>query len=172
MNKILVAKIGRTVGLKGFLKLHIISDFLEQFKDNAKFLGDEQDFIIKSFDSEKNLVLFKGYESLELAKTLVNKLLYKSEEESRKTCELKEGEFFYFDIISCELFEDGLKLGKVVDILETSANYLFLVRVDEALRPEFASEFYLPYADFYIDKVDIAAKKIHTKNALELLKSL
>ncbi|NPA50162.1 MAG: ribosome maturation factor RimM, partial [Epsilonproteobacteria bacterium] len=33
-DKILVAQIGRSVGLKGYLKLNIFSDFPEQFKKN------------------------------------------------------------------------------------------------------------------------------------------
>lgn len=38
---------------------------------------------------------------------------------------------FYFDILECEVFEEDKRLGKVVDILETGASYLFEIQSDE-----------------------------------------
>ena len=173
MNKILVAKIGKAVALKGFLRLHILSDFPYIFKKDNTFSSiDDRKFKIKSFDKERSLVLFEGYEDVNLARELTNLELYKSLEETRKECKLKKDEFFYFDIISCEVFEDGEKIGEVFDILQTSASYLFLVKTTKTIRANFAKEFYLPYVDFYIDSVDIKSKKIYAKNTLELLKSI
>lgn len=173
MNKILVAKIGKTVALRGYLRLHILSDFPYIFKKNSAFMSsDDRTLKIKNFDKEKSLVLFEGYEDVNLAKDLTNLELYQSLEDTKKYCKLNKDEFFYFDIISCEIFEDSLKLGKVIDILQTSASYLFLVQVDKSLGQDFATQFYLPYANFYIESVDIKSKKIYAKNALELLKSI
>ncbi|MBF7049289.1 16S rRNA processing protein RimM, partial [Campylobacter volucris] len=63
-----VAKLGKSVGLKGYLKLHNLSDFFEQFKRGAKFFDINQKiYTIKDFDQNKSLVLFENYENLDLA---------------------------------------------------------------------------------------------------------
>lgn len=154
---VLVAKLGRTVGVQGFVRLHNLSDFPEQFECGASFF-DKNSRVLKIKARNAQSVLFEGFESLECAKTLVNLELFQSVEKSRASCKLNEGEFFYFDIIGLEVFENGLLLGVVKDILP-AGNDLLLIKSDESLvKKGFASEFYLPYVDFYIKSVELGAK--------------
>lgn len=167
-----VAKLGRTVGLKGALRLHNLSDFLTQFKKGAVFYDNKgRKFTIKSFDSSASLVVFEGFESLESAKELVNTTLLRSIEETRKFCKLKKGEFFYFDIIGLEVFENGQRLGVVEDILENGAGVLLFLRTDEALLADYVKEFFIPYNDHFIVSVDLDSKKIISQNALAILEN-
>lgn len=153
----LVAKLGRTVGVQGFVRLHNLSDFPEQFECGASFF-DKNSRVLKIKARNAQSVLFEGFESLESAKTLVNLELFQSVEKSRASCKLNEGEFFYFDIIGLEVFENGLLLGVVKDILP-AGNDLLLIKSDESLvKKGFASEFYLPYVDFYVKSVELGAK--------------
>lgn len=154
---VLVAKLGRTVGVQGFVRLHNLSDFPEQFECGASFF-DKNSRVLKIKARNAQRVLFEGFESLECAKTLVNLELFQSVEKSRASCKLNEGEFFYFDIIGLEVFENGLLLGIVKDILP-AGNDLLLIKSDESLvKKGFASEFYLPYVDFYVKSVELGAK--------------
>lgn len=154
---VLVAKLGRTVGVQGFVRLHNISDFPEQFECGASFF-DKNSRVLKIKARNAQSVLFEGFESLESAKTLVNLELFQSVEKSRASCKLGDDEFFYFDIIGLEVFENGLLLGVVKDILP-AGNDLLLIKSDESLvKKGFASEFYLPYVDFYIKSVELGAK--------------
>lgn len=154
---VLVAKLGRTVGVQGFVRLHNLSDFPEQFECGASFF-DKNSRVLKIKARNAQSVLFEGFESLECAKTLVNLELFQSVEKSRASCKLNEGEFFYFDIIGLEVFENGLLLGIVKDILP-AGNDLLLIKSDESLvKKGFASEFYLPYVDFYVKSVELGAK--------------
>lgn len=154
---VLVAKLGRTVGVQGFVRLHNLSDFPEQFECGASFF-DKNLRVLKIKARNAQSVLFEGFESLECAKTLVNLELFQSVEKSRTSCKLNEGEFFYFDIIGLEVFENGLLLGVVKDIL-SAGNDLLLIKSDESLvKKGFASEFYLPYVDFYVKSVELGAK--------------
>lgn len=154
---VLVAKLGRTVGVQGFVRLHNLSDFPEQFECGASFF-DKNSRVLKIKARNAQSVLFEGFESLESAKTLVNLELFQSVEKSRASCKLNEGEFFYFDIIGLEVFENGFLLGVVKDILP-AGNDLLLIKSDESLvKKGFASEFYLPYVDFYIKSVELGAK--------------
>lgn len=153
----LVAKLGRTVGVQGFVRLHNLSDFPEQFECGASFF-DKSSRVLKIKARNAQSVLFEGFESLECAKTLVNLELFQSVEKSRASCKLGDDEFFYFDIIGLEVFENGLLLGVVKDILP-AGNYLLLIKSDESLvKKGFASEFYLPYVDFYVKSVELGAK--------------
>ncbi len=77
--------------------------------------------------------MFEGYENVEAAKQLINLILYQSIEATRQTCILKKDEFFYFDILKCEVFDDERRLGKVVDILEVGDSYLFEIQSDQEL---------------------------------------
>lgn len=153
----LVAKLGRTVGVYGFVRLHNLSDFPEQFECGASFF-DKNSRVLKIKARNAQSVLFEGFESLESAKTLVNLELFQSVEKSRASCKLGDDEFFYFDIIGLEVFENGLLLGVVKDILP-AGNDLLLIKSDESLvKKGFASEFYLPYVDFYVKSVELGAK--------------
>lgn len=154
---VLVAKLGRTVGVQGFVRLHNLSDFPEQFECGASFF-DKNSRVLKIKARNAQSVLFEGFESLESAKTLVNLELFQSVEKSRASCKLGDDEFFYFDIIGLEVFENGLLLGVVKDILP-AGNDLLLIKSDESLvKKGFASEFYLPYVDFYVKSVELGAK--------------
>lgn len=153
----LVAKLGRTVGVQGFVRLHNLSDFPEQFECGASFF-DKNSRVLKIKARNAQSVLFEGFESLESAKTLVNLELFQSVEKSRASCKLGDDEFFYFDIIGLEVFENRLLLGVVKDIL-SAGNDLLLIKSDESLvKKGFASEFYLPYVDFYVKSVELGAK--------------
>lgn len=191
---VLVAKLGRTIGIKGFVRLHNLSDFPEQFKRGASFFDENgREFIIKMRNGDT--VLFEGFEGIEKAKNLVNLSLFQSIKQSRKSCKLGKDEFFYFDIIGLKVLENGVLLGIVKDIIEAGVNHLLLIATDEKLaetdknlqdkandklsksnkKPATqrkVKEFYLPYVDFYVTKVDLANGQIRAQNALTLLESL
>ncbi|EEP3626604.1 16S rRNA processing protein RimM, partial [Campylobacter jejuni] len=103
-----VAKLGKTVGLKGYVKLHNLSDFSSQFKKDATFFikNTKEMLKIKHYNTSNSTVLFENYEDIEKAKKLTNLILFQSIEKSRQTCKLKKDEFFYFDILECEVFEE------------------------------------------------------------------
>ncbi|EAI8429539.1 ribosome maturation factor RimM [Campylobacter upsaliensis] len=163
---VLVAKIGRSVGLRGYLKLHNLSDFPSQFQKNLTFFTkNKRELVIKDYDKNRQSVLFYTYESLEKAKELVNLELYQSIEKTRELCKLKKDEFFYFDIIGCEVRDEQIILGQVQDILESGGGYLFEIKSDERLTAQgFSKIFFIPYIDKYILQIDIEKKQILCSN--------
>jgi len=168
-----VALLGKTVGLKGFVRLHNRGDFPDQFKKNTVFYDmDGSKLIVKNYNCANDTIVFYGFEDVDSAKTLTNKIIYTTKEETRKNCKLKKGEFFYFDIIGCEIYENNQRLGEVEDIDEVGANHLFLVKTDENLITKgLEKSFYIPYIDIYVEKVDVENKKIYTKNAILILEN-
>ncbi|MCH5336019.1 MAG: 16S rRNA processing protein RimM [Campylobacter sp.] len=167
-----VAKLGKTIGLKGYVKLHNLSDFPEQFKKNANFFCKDAKSVlkIKDYNLSNNTALFEGFESIKEAKKLTNLILYQSIEQSRKTCKLKKDEFFYFDILECEIIDSKQKLGKVIDILEVSNSYLFEISTDEKLvKQGLAKNFFVPYNDKFIKKIDTEKKLIECEDEAFLI---
>lgn len=168
-----VAKIGKTVGLKGDLKLHNRSDFPEQFKKKAKFLTQNKEILeIKTISKDKNLVCFLGFEDINEAQKLTNLTLYVSKEETRKNCKLEKDEFFWFDIIGLNIIEDELNLGKVIDIQTIANDDLLYIQTEQNLAKKgFSKNFYIPYKDNFIKEVSLDDEKIQVKNSFAILEN-
>lgn len=169
-NFVLVAKLGKTIGLNGFLKIHVLSDFPNQFKPNTSYFDKNKNILtIKQINRQNQTIQIVGYESVDLAKALVNLELFDTKENTRKRFKLKDGEFFYFDVIGKEVWEGEKKLGYVNDILEISNQFLFEVNTDESLVLNgFSKMFYIPYVDRYILKIQDC---IYTQNAMSILEN-
>ena len=172
MNELLqVARLGKTVGLKGGLRLYNLSDFPTQFKKGAKFLLENGEILeICSFNRENSVVVFKNYTDLDLAKVLINRTIFQTKEATKSGIKLKKGEFFYFDVLGLEICENGEVLGVVDDILEISSGYLFQVQTSESLvESGFAKIFFIPYIDKYVVKISILDRKIFPNYAKLIL---
>ena len=172
MQKVEVAKLGRAVGLKGEMKLHLLSDFPEQFKKGAKFKVNDKELVVEYYNQSRSVIKFLGINSPEEARKLTNKIIYSSIEETRESCKLEEDEYFWFDIIGCEVLEDGIRLGVVTDIQRFPAADYLLIKTDESLVEKGkAKSFLIPYIDKFIKDVNIDEKKIEVKEGLDILES-
>ncbi len=173
-DNIYVAKLGKAVGLKGHLRLFIDSDFPEQFKAGASFETNRKlQLKIKEYNSTRELVLFENYEDVETAKKLTNQQLFVTQEQTRDNCQLEENEFFWFDLMDCDVYENDLKLGKVNDIHRYPIDdYLEIKTSQELVDKELPAVFLLPHIfDRYILNVDITSKRIDVKDAYEILEN-
>lgn len=173
-NKIYVAKLGKAVGLKGHLRLFIDSDFPEQFKKNATFTTNRNLRLkVSEYNPNRELIKFENYDDVELAKKLTNQQLYVSIEDTKNNCNLEEGEYFWFDIIGCNIIEDGLLLGKVREIHRYPLDdYLEVITSKELVEKGLAKTFLIPYnKEIYIKNVDIDSKTIETIDCLAILEN-
>lgn len=172
MSKILVATIGKTSGFKGFLKLHLSSDFSEQFNKKMVWKTSFGELEIETYLADKSLIRFKGFESLETAKELVNTKIFSTEDESRELCELQDGEFFWFDIIGLSIFEDSVKLGDVIEIERIlDIDYLVIKTDEELVSQKLPKTFLIPYIDRYILDVKLEDQQIHVVGGRDLLEA-
>ena len=168
-----VAKLGRTVGLHGDVKLHISSDFPEQFTPGASFVTDKNLTVyIDNINAKHGTVHIEGYNSPEEAKRLVNVELYMTYEATIKQCRLEEGEFFWFDMVGCDIYENGSRLGEVIDIERIAAYDYLSIRTDNRLVEAGESKkFLLPYQKPFVINVDIENKRITASGALDILQA-
>ena len=171
MKKIPIAKLGKSHGLKGWQKIHFLTDFPEQFKPGSTFASDKSELIIEKVDLKKGLVKFKGVDTPEDAKKLTNRMLYTTEEKSREDIKLKKDEYFWFDIIGCDVYENGKKLGKVEDIERADVDYLIINTDENLLKEGYPKRFLIDFKR-HVKDVDVENKKIQSQGALEILESL
>lgn len=170
---LLVARIGRLVGLCGGLKLYILSDFPEIFKPHTLFhttLHSLPTLRISSFNKINNTVIFDGFTTRESATKLVNCELYSTLEESREMCGLQEGEFLWEELVGADVCDGEEKLGCVKEIERIGKVDYFVVRTNPTLIAQgFAKEFYIPYIEPYV--IQLTAQKILTRDTRALLET-
>ncbi|WP_104697988.1 MULTISPECIES: ribosome maturation factor RimM [unclassified Helicobacter] len=179
-NLIQVATLGRSVGVLGAMKCYLLTDFPEIFQKDLTFFAMPSLFTLsspkitltlKSFNLSRSLISFKEIASPEEAKRIVNFLLYSTTEDTKQYCKLQKDEFFWFDIIGCEIYEDEVTLGKVKDIQRIANTNYLIITTDKHLSKKFAKEFLIPYIDHFIITTDLKTKTIFTKNAKSILEA-
>ncbi len=172
MDRFLIAKVGKTVGLWGDLKLHLETDFPEQFQISKTFQSSSGVLEIVDINLSKGLVKFRGYETLESAKRLTNTKLYADEEQTREECELAEGQHFWFDLIGISIYEDEELLGTISDIQRMVGVDYLIIDTDQKLRESgMVKSFMIPYIPRYVIELDSVKKRLLTKDTKEILEA-
>jgi len=168
----LVAQVGRTIGLYGDLKLNLHTDFPEQFKVGVSYKSNRGELTISAIDLKRGIVRFVGYEGIDSAKRLTNTKLYADEDKTKEHCDLKEGEHFWFDVIGCQVMQDGDVLGVVKEIQRmANTDYIFIETDDIWVEKGFSKTFLLPYIKEYIEKTDPENKIVYAINAKDILEA-
>ena len=168
-----IATIGKTVGIKGDMKLHLYTDFPEQFKNNSSFfINPNERLTLVDVNLDKGLAKIDGIFTPEDAKKFTNKKLYATMEETRENCHLEKGEYFWFDLIGCKVVEDNIVLGKVIDIDRINAlNYLKIDTDEKLIEKKFAKTFLLPHNEPFVLDTDIKNKIITASGAMDILEA-
>ena len=171
-EKIAIATLGKTVGLKGEMKIHLDTDFPEQFKPKTTFSTNRGLLTVKRYDPIRGLISFEGYQNSTEAAKLVNQTLYTTLEESRKHCNIEDGELFWFDVIGMKVFQQGELLGEVTHIERMAGTDMVIVSTDPSLvKQGLAKTFLIPYNDRYIVDAQVDACLLNVQNAKEILEA-
>lgn len=129
-----VGKIVNTHGIKGEVRVISKTDFAEErYKPgNTLYLfmdgsNEPVEVTVNTHRLHKqfHLLQFKERQSLNEVEKLKNAIIKVPEEDLG---ELNEGEFYFHEIIGCEVFtEDGELIGKVKEILTPGANDVWVI---------------------------------------------
>lgn len=168
-----IATIGKAVGLGGDMKLHIKSDFPEQFVKGAKFfISKKRTIELSNVDLERSLIKIAGVNTPEDAKRFTNEKIYTTYEDTRKNIDLEDGQYFYFDIEDCKVYEEGQLLGIVDEVDRIGASDYLEIITDTALVEQgLPKSFLIPYQDHFVVSVDIEKKAIEVSGGLDILKA-
>lgn len=156
-----VGKIVNTHGIRGEVRVISTTDFPEERYAIGNqlylFLKEQTDpipLIVKSYRKHKNfdLLKFEGYDHINEVEGWKEGILKVPEEQLQS---LPEGEYYFYEIIGCEVFtEDGEKLGVVHEILTPGANDVWVVEGKNG------KEYLIPYIEDVVTKVDPKNKLI------------
>ena len=155
------------------MKFHDKSDFPEQFKVGSTFLINKKDTItLSDVNLERGLVKINNLSNPQDCKKFVNAKLYTTYEETRKTCHLEKGEYFFFDLEDCEVYEDGKLLGVVKEIDRIAiTNYLSIVTDESLVEKGLPKSFLVPFVEPFKVDVDIDKKIITLRGAMDILEA-
>lgn len=153
-----IGKIVNTHGIKGEVKVLRISDFDERFtpEQTVYVIKDDKPIELtiathrlhKGFD----LIQFKDYANINLVESFKGCKLKIREDQ---LTELEDHEFYYHEIIGCEVYtSDNTKLGKVKEILSPGANDVWVVK------RETGKDLLIPYIEDVVKQVNIETKRI------------
>lgn len=179
-NRIQIGKIGRTIGFDGSLRLFVQTDFPQSIATGKSYYTSHiahPSLRVESYEYLPNKdyakIRFYGIDTSEAAKALTNHILYTTIAQSRQDCTLGEDEFFWFDIIGCEIIESSEILGNVQDIERIGDTDYMLIATSPLLLKshKLPKTFLLPYIERFIIDTDITHKRIHTQNARDILEN-
>ncbi|WP_026906097.1 ribosome maturation factor RimM [Paucisalibacillus globulus] len=154
-----VGKIINTHGIRGDVKVLRVSDFEERFDiGNTLFLvtGNKvvTELIIDGHRIHKgfDLVHFKGLDNINDVEHFKGSSLKIPESQ---LSELEENEYYYHEIIGCEVFtSDGVSLGMVKEILSPGANDVWVVKQQKG------KDILIPYIEDVVVEINIELKRI------------
>ena len=161
MDLVTVARIGKTHGVKGFVRINSLSGEYDHFFEMSEGvavgkLGKQKRLEIETVKpfGDQVLIKFRGYDNPEDARTLSGS---EFRVDRRHASPLREDEYYISDLIGCELVSDGKKLASVIGVAETGqADLLEVKTVEGAFR-------YVPLKDEYVGSVDTGARRIELK---------
>jgi 16S rRNA processing protein RimM len=156
-----LVRIGRIVasrGNRGEVKVILLTDFPERFKDlKTVYLIDNQGreaiFKIESARYHKDFVIikFEGVESISQAEVFRGSFLAVRQSEAVK---LPVGSYYIFEIVGLDVYtEEGKYLGKVQAIWRTGSNDVYVIKDRE-------KELLFPALRETILRIDLAEKKM------------
>lgn len=165
-----VGKIVNTHGLRGEVKILPLTDFAEQrfAKGSELFMFMPEDVLMQTVTVatarlHKNvyIVKFANFDHINDVEKYKGAMLKVSAEDRE---ELPEHEYYYSEIIGCEVVTDeGERLGKVSEIMSPGANDVWVVK------GEGQEEILIPYIEDVVLHVDVEQKVI-TVHLLEGLR--
>lgn len=160
MNEmIFIGKTTSTFGIKGELKVRSDFNYLDKaYKIGNVILINNIEHKISGVRYHKNHVLLK-IDNLENINDVLDYVGYNIYIK-RSDLNLSSNEYLDSDLINSDVINDGINLGKVIDVIR-GVNTLIKVRGKVM--------FYIPYVDEYITNFDLENKKLYTKNCENLI---
>jgi len=156
--KVEVGKIVNTHGIKGEVKIKSNSDFTDkrfqpgEIVEIARKDKAPLEFKIASYRMHKGLHMlsFEGINNINDIEYLKGETLL--QERDHEEIELGEHEFYYSDIIGCTVFNEDTPIGRVIEIFETGANDVWVVKGDK--------EYLIPYIADVVKEIDVEGRRI------------
>jgi 16S rRNA processing protein RimM len=157
-----IGRINGPHGLKGFVKVAVISDVDGRFEEGRKvYIGkensiDEQTVI--HFEKHKGRIAiaqFSGINDRYIAENSLGADIFITREEAENSRELlSEGEFYYSDLVGLSVYHKGVLFGEIAEILEGGSGHILRICGTDT------KDYLIPFVDEMVDTSRIAEKRI------------
>lgn len=152
---IVVGRITATHGIRGQVRFHSYSGNLDNLKSaETAFLrladGSMLEISIKQVNGHGSKVLLglSGYDSIEVSSPLISSELLLHRDQLP---EPEADEFYWHELIGMTVVtDDGQKLGKLSEIMETGANDVYVVKAEDSKR-----EYLIPAIASVVSTIDL-----------------
>lgn len=153
---LVVGKLRRPHGVHGELIMEVLTDFPERLRPGVQIYLGENHLADRLRTRRTNgstlLVAFDSVRDPESAGALRNQFVFVRADDRPP---LPEGEYYHHQLLGLQVIsDDGRLLGKLVEILDTGANDVYIVR------PEHGADILLPALNSVMQEIDLAGKKI------------
>lgn len=150
-----VGRILRPHGVRGEMRMEILTGYPERLSLHRVFyLGPQaRPYPVESVRFHQGAALIKlaGCDDRTTAESLRGLLVQIPLEDA---VPLEEGEYYYFQVVGVEVFTDGGELlGQVVEVMETGANDVYVVRGPRG-------EVLIPAVEDVVRELDLTARRM------------
>lgn len=156
MNLIRVGVIVNTFGIKGEVKVKIVTDFPEErFALGHTLILKEKNELIKlkifscRFHKNNALIMFEGYQDINLIEKYKGLELFID----RDTCDVLADGYYYDELLNLLVYQQDKLLGTVLKVEAYPAHSVLRIKTD-------TKEILVPFVEAFIKKVDLKAKRI------------
>lgn len=154
---LIIGRIRKPHGVKGEVLFEVITDFPERIKEGITiFIGaQKKEYKVESIRTHQSHLLLKlhGLNTCEDVEQFRNQMVYVRTANIPK---LPENEYYHHELIGMSVLEDGKLIGDVREVLETGANDVLVVMVNQ-------DEILIPFIKQVILNVDKKEKTISVK---------
>ncbi|MEO1256957.1 MAG: ribosome maturation factor RimM [Bacteroidota bacterium] len=146
----------KTHGLNGEVSVTLDVDFPEEYRNLESVFLEQQGKLVPFFiqsiqiNTKKALILFEDVHSIEDATSLIKSKVFLP---LSQLPELDEGQYYFHDLIDCEVFQNAQKLGTIKEVIDLNGNQLLSVFSNE-------KEILIPLKDEIVKDVDLDNRKI------------
>lgn len=164
-----IGKITKAIGIKGYVKVLVLTDFPERYsklkstrlfsiKENSVLINKNtgtDEFFVKDVIFERDIVkiLFKDFEDINLTGGLIGSEIV-IEEKDRMN--LEKGKYYFYELTGMDVITEGKKIGKLESIENYGGSDLLKIRIESN-----KSEVLIPFKDEFVKEVDTKEKKIY-----------
>ncbi len=140
-------------GVKGKLKVKVVTDFPQRFAPSSKIYINRQPMTIDSAEWHKGKVIIKlnQIDTIEAAQRLRGQPI---EIHHRQLYPLPEGQYYHFQLIGLEVWTtQGELLGNITEILTAEGNDNYVVSGDKG-------EILIPAIEDVVKSIDLDSRRI------------
>ncbi len=161
IKQVRVGQIVRAFGLKGEVKVKLYTDIPEErFKvgRHVHLEKSKKQLVVSNFRMHQNhaLLTFEGFNNIDDVSSFIFDTIMVEVDSD------KEERIAQFDLMGCDVNENGEKIGEVIEVMDTLAHAILRVKTP-------TNTVLIPYVDAFIVKVDKKKRVIHIQSIEGLL---